>query len=135
MFTTCPWLRYAVGYALACFVAHFIVGPAVNKLWALAEADFKKKSVPIKPVPLRVNVTVAFWHGVAERATYATCVILGKPEGIAVWLAFKAVVRWKMSEEEDPRHIPGSPIYMIGTAMNVGFGIIGGFIALGRWSF
>jgi hypothetical protein len=135
MFTTYPWLRYGVGYAVACFVAHVIVAPAVNKLWALTEADFKRKDIPIPPVPVRVNKPVGFWHGVAERGVYATCVILGKPEGIAVWLAFKAVVRWKMSDKEDPRHIPGSPIYMIGTALNVGFGIVGGFIALGRWSF
>jgi len=134
MFDTCPWLRYALGYAVAAFVAHFVVGPVVNRLWKLTEADFQKKGITVK-LPNRPNSTVAFWHGVAERTIYATCVVLGKWEGIAVWLAFKAVIRWKMSEDEDPRHIPGAPIYMIGTAMNVGFGLLGGFIALGRWSF
>jgi hypothetical protein len=135
MFTTYPWLSYALGYTVATLLAHFIVGPAVNKLWVLTEADFQKKGISIRSVPVRANPTVRFWHGVVERAVYATCVVLARPQGIAVWLAFKAVIRWKMSEEEDPRHVPGAPIYIIGTAMNVGFGIIGGFIALGRWSF
>ena len=135
MFPQYPWLSYVIGYAVATILGHFFAGPAVNKLWKITEADFKKQGIPIKKVPIRPNATLCFWHGVAERAIYATSVILGKPEGIAVWLAFKAVIRWKMSEEEDPRHIPGSPIVMIGTAINVCIGIIGGFIALGRWSF
>jgi hypothetical protein len=135
MLITYPWLSYVLGYAFATVVANFIVGPIVRKLWALAEADFKKQNINIRSVPVRANATLSFWHGFTERAVYASCVILGKPEGIAVWLAFKAVMRWKISEEEDPRHVPGSLIFMIGTAMNIAFGVIGGFIALRCWSF
>ena len=135
MLATCPWLTYALGYAFATVGAHLIVGPTVRKLWAVADDDFKKRKIKISSVPVRPTATLSFWHGFTERAIYTSCVILGKPEGIAVWLAFKAVMRWKISEDKDPRHVPGSLIYMIGTAMNLAFGIVGGFIALGRWSF
>ncbi len=127
---------YALGYLVACFVAHPFVKTAVNALWSLAEKDLReKKALPDDAPPLRNHPTVSFWHGVVERAVYTTSIVLGRPEGIAVWLAFKAVIRWKPSEKPDTRHVPGSAIYMIGTALNVGFGIVGGLIALRRWSF
>jgi hypothetical protein len=111
------------------------VGLVVGKLWAITDSDLQSRNITVPPEPVRASRIVALWHGVVERTVYFACVVLQKPEGIAVWLAFKAVIRWKSSERDDPRHISGAPIYMIGTAMNVGFGIIGGFIALGRWSF
>jgi len=135
MFTLYPSLSYALGYSVATVLAHFVVGPTVRKLRALSDADFARQGIPINPVPIRPNATLSFWHGFTERAVYASCVILGKPEGIAVWLAFKAVMRWRISDAPDPRHVPESLIYMIGTAMNIAFGVIGGFIALVRWSF
>jgi hypothetical protein len=130
------WIFYALGYLVACFAAHPLVKLAVKGLWSVAEDHLKEKNaLKSDASPLHNHPTVSFWHGVAERAVYTTSIVLGKPEGIAVWLAFKAVVRWKPSEEPDPRHVPGSAIYMIGTALNVGFGIAGGLIALRRWSF
>jgi hypothetical protein len=135
MLTEGTWLWYVLGYSIACFGAHLIVGPIVKKLWKLTEADFKKKGITIPVEPINTNAIVAFWYGVTERAIFSSCIILCLPEGIAVWLTFKAVVRWKMSEVLDPRHIPGSSIYMIGTAMNIGFGVIGGLIALRSWPF
>jgi hypothetical protein len=125
-----PWLPYAVGYAVACGGSQLIVGAAVRKLWSIAEKDIKKKKISFT-APIHAPRTVSFWHGVVETAIYTTSVAFGKPEGIAVWLGFKAVMRWRISDKEDPRHVPGSLIYMIGTAMNVGFGIIGGLIARG----
>jgi hypothetical protein len=134
MLTTYPWLSFALGYAFAMVVGHYVVDLTVNKLWAIAEADFKKREIKISPTPIRATRAISLWHGITERAVYASCVMFGIPQGIAVWLAFKAVMRWKVSEDKDPRHVPGSLIYMIGTAMNIAFGVIGGFIALGRWS-
>ena len=83
---------------------------------------------------LRPSPLIRFWHGVTERTIYTSMIVLGKPEGIAVWLAFKAVMRWKIGEN-DKAHIPGSNIYMIGTALNVAIGVIGGFIARWKLSF
>lgn len=122
-----------IGYSLACFGGHFIVRPFINYLWKKSEEFFKEKKVHLPPDPIRPSPTVSFWHGVFERGVYVSCIFSGNPEGIAVWLAFKAVMRWKMSDKHDPRHTPGSPIYMIGTAFNIGIGVIGGLIAKGIW--
>jgi hypothetical protein len=135
MLNTHSWMLYVIGYTFATFGAGPVVGYAVRKLWSIADEDFKLKAVYVPSMPVRPASVISFWHGVTERAVYVTCVVLGKPEGIAVWLAFKAVMRWKVSEDPDPRHVPGSLIFMIGTAMNVAFGLVGGFVALGRWSF
>lgn len=129
------WLWYLLSYAIACFGAHFIVKLAVNKLWDLTLNDFQKKGIQIPDKPINPNATVSFWYGVTERTICWLCFILCLPEGIAVWLTFKAVVRWKMSEEPDPRHIPGSLIYMIGTAMNIIIGFLGALIAFRDFSF
>jgi len=126
----------ALGYGFGCLGAHFVVGPAVRKLWSISDKYLETLKAEVPKDPIHAHETVSFWHGVTERAVYVTCIILAKPEGIAVWLAFKAVQRWKISEDgPDPRHVPGSLIYMIGTALNVAFGILGGFIAHGRWGF
>lgn len=130
--TITSWVSILAGYLTALVVGHFVVGTAVRALWSIAEKDFKAKGLYLK-YPLRPHPTISFWHGVAERSVYVTSILLGRPEGIAVWLAFKAVMRWKV-QEDDPRHIPGSNIYMIGTAMNIGVGILGGCIAAGKWS-
>jgi hypothetical protein len=80
---------------------------------------------------LRAHPTISFWQGVAERFLYTSTILLGKPEGIAVWLAFKAIMRWKTTE--DTRHIPGGAIYLIGTALSLVLGVVGGLIAV--WKF
>ena len=118
------------GYAISCLIGHFVTGPCVNKLWQIAEDDLRRKKKDIK-FPLRPPKIISFWHGLVERAVYTSSILLGRPEGIAAWLAFKAIMRFKVIDA-DPRHVPGSPIYMIGTAMNLAFGVIGGLIATGR---
>src|SRR5260370_34886738 len=121
-----PFLKFLLGYLISCLVGHYLTAWAVNSLWKIAgvEEDLK----------LRPSRKIRFWNGVAERGVYTSAIVLGKPEGIAVWLAFKALMRWRI-DEKDKRHIPGSSIYMIGTEMNIAFGVIGGLIVLGRWSF
>ena len=121
------WLLGLAGYVFACVVGEFVVGNFVSALWKITEEDLVAKGYKLT-FPIRPPPTISFWHGVTERAVYVTCVVLEKPEGITVWLAFKAVMRWKVGDK-DLRHVSGSPIYMIGTALNVGFGILGGFIA------
>lgn len=135
MLTDFFWLWGILGLSLACFGGHLIVGPLVKKLWKITDADFRKKGIQILDKPINPNATVSFWYGVTERTICWLCFILCLPEGIAVWLTFKAVVRWKMSEEPDPRHIPGSLIYMIGTAMNIIIGFLGALIAFRDFSF
>lgn len=135
MLTDFFWLWGILGLSFACFGGHLIVGPLVKKLWKITVADFRKKGIQIPDKPINSNATVSFWYGVTERTIYWLCFILCLPEGIAVWLTFKAVVRWKMSEEPDPRHIPGSSIYMIGTAMNIIIGFLGALIAFRDFSF
>lgn len=135
MFATCPWLSYVVGYAIAALASLLVVRPTIERLWRVAVADLVKQNIPI---PVTQNIRAApglrALHGVTEVWLYTSCIALGKPEGIAVWLGFKAVHRWKATDKEDPRHISGSLIYLIGTAMNVGFGVLGGWIATKRWS-
>lgn len=126
IFAACPWLLKVLGYTVP-FWAHFIVGPIVTRLWNLTEAEFKSKGIVIPPEPVRPPKNVSLWHGVVERAVYLACIVLGKPEGIAVWLGFKAVIRWKIAEDKDPCHAPGAPIYMIGTALNVPLGSLAVF--------
>jgi len=41
-------------------------------------------------------------------------------------------MRVKVDEQKDRRHIPGSNIYLIGTALNLASGIAGGLIITWR---
>ncbi|HUS45978.1 MAG TPA: hypothetical protein VM219_08110 [Phycisphaerae bacterium] len=123
------WLLTAAGYIVACLIGHFAASRAVNALWRIAIKYLKDRGTSDLKEPIRPPPAVSFWHGFAERAIYTTAAI-ARPEGIAVWLAFKAIMRFK-AKEEDPRHIAGSGIYMIGTAINLGFGLLGAFIARG----
>ena len=118
------------GYFVSCILGHFIAGPVINKLWRVAEDHLQKQNIESN-FPLRSPPVISFWHGFIERAVYTSSIVLGKPEGIAVWLAFKAIMRLN-TNPSDPRHVPGSPIYMIGTAINLAFGVIGGLIATGK---
>ncbi|WP_411726061.1 hypothetical protein [Methyloglobulus sp.] len=135
MITSHPLLSYLIGVLFACAGSYFVVRPAVKKLWSIAKEDFETKGVEIPPFPIRAHPTITFWQSMTEVVIYTSSVALSKPEGIAVWLAFKAIMRWKASDKDDPRHIPGSLIYMFGTALNVGLGVLGGFIALGYCHF
>jgi len=123
-----------LSYAIVGFGAHFLVMPFVKYLWKKAYEGIGKKESDFE-ISIKPHKTISFWYGVIERIIFASCFIISRPEGIAIWLAFKAVVRWKMSEEKDERHIPGSPIYMIGTAINIFWGFIGALIVYNDFSF
>ena len=122
--------KFISGYTLSCYLAHFIVAGVVNKLWSITNSDLRKQGFD-NEYPFRSNPKVRFWQGFVERALYTSCVVLKVPEGIAVWLAFKAIMRFKV-KGDDPHHIPGGSIYMIGTALNIAFGILGSFVV--NWS-
>ena len=111
-----------LGYTVSALVGDCIVTRAVESLWRASGIN-KEEYDKLRPLP-----PIRFWHGIMERALYTSTIVFGRPEGIAVWLAFKAVMRWKIHEDKGAR-IPGSNIYMIGTALNVAFGVLGGFIA------
>jgi len=113
--------RVIAAYLIACIVGHFVTSWCVRRLWNSIDKEQRAHTSP----PL-----LAFWQGVSERALYTSAILLGKPEGIAVWLAYKAVMRWKLGDN-DMVHVPGGAIYVIGTIVSLGFGVIGGLI--GTW--
>lgn len=126
--------RVTAGYLVSCVLGAVIAGYCVRRMWRLVdetpEYESFKNNGPIVPPP-----TISKWHGVAERAVYTTAIVLGRPEGIAAWLAFKALMRVKVDEDKDRRHIPGSNIYLIGTALNLAFGVAGGLIVTAKSTF
>ena len=128
-----PWTTFtifiALGYFVSLVVGQFITARITKYLWSIAEKEVKDLQInDMNEKPIRTSPLIARWHGVAERFVYTSTVLLGKPEGIAFWLAFKAVMRWKVYDD-DARQIPGSAIYVVGTIVSLTFGVIGGMIA------
>jgi hypothetical protein len=118
-----------IGYFVSLVVGQFVTAWITKYLWKIAEEEAKGvQGIKKTEKPIRTNPIIARWDGVAERFVYTSTVLLGKPEGIAVWLAFKAVMRWRVYDD-DARHIPGSAIYVVGTIASLTFGVIGGMIA------
>lgn len=115
----CQTLLITGGYAFSLVLGHFTASWAVKRLWQIATPEHKD---------IHTTGWLAVWHGVAERFIYTSTVLLGRPDGIAVWLAYKAVMRWQIGSE-DRRHIPGSAIYVVGTVISLTFGVVGGMIA------
>jgi len=124
---------FIVGYCISLILGHFVTSRVTRRLWNVAEEEVRQLQNQEQYLPIRTSPTIALWHGTAERFLYTSTIILGRPEGIAIWLAFKAVMRWKIYEN-DPRHIPGSAIYVVGTIVSLIFGVLGGLIAIRRLS-
>ena len=119
----------AIGYFVSLVVGQLVTACITNYLWKIAEEEAKDvQGIEKTEKSIRTTPIIALWHGVAERFVYTSTVLLGKPEGIAVWLAFKAVMRWRVYGD-DARHIPGSAIFVVGTIVSLTFGVIGGMIA------
>lgn len=118
--------RLVVGYSVSLCLGQVVTGWCIRKLWGTVPSQNGEPS-------LRTGKNLSFWLGTAERALYTSTICLGRPEGIAVWLAFKAIMRWKVLQD-DLRHIPGSSIYQIGTIVSLAFGIAGGLIVMGKWT-
>lgn len=84
---------------------------------------------------LQMPDVLGIFQGITERAIYTSCIILEVPEGIAAWLAFKAIQRVRIGEQTpDFKHVPGTAIYLIGNALSLAFGIAGGLIAIERFT-
>lgn len=110
-----------VGYFVSVVVGGAVIFPLWRWMWRVAS--------PKEPnTALRTPSVLAILQGSIERALYTSTIILGRPEGIAVWLAFKAIMRVQVNPT-DTRHVPGTSIYLVGTALAVAFGVAGGLIA------
>ena len=116
--------RIATGYAVSLVLGHIATARCTGWLWDRVPSRSEDGS-------LRPPSTIRVCQGIAERFVYTSTICLGRPEGIAVFLAFKAVMRWKIGEN-DPRHTSGSAIYIVGTVLSLTFGVIGGLIV--TWS-
>ncbi len=128
------WYSCLIGIIVAIGAGQITVGTIIPRLWNYVNKEFEKNKTPIPPIPIINQRVISVFYGILETLIFTSCFILKKPEGIAVWLAFKAIMRWKISDD-DPRHVPGSSIYMIGTALNIIFGFIGALIAYQNLSF
>ena len=118
-------LRYLGGYLFSVVVGAAVLFRVWKVMWQRAKGGDVE-------CDLQQEDWLAKVQGVTERALYTTCIVLHRPEGIAVWLAFKAIQRVRVREESDTTHIPGTAIYLTGNALSLAFGAAGGWIAL--WS-
>lgn len=126
-------IRLLLGYFVSLLIGHMATSRALRCLWRIAQAEAQNQQDSLQNAkPIRTTPKIAFWHGVAERFFYTSTVLIGSPEGIAVFLAYKAVMRWQVYKE-DVRNIPGSAIYIIGTVISLAFGVLGALIALWRF--
>lgn len=110
-----------IGYIVSVAIGGFVIYPVWRWMWRIASPEEPETS-------LKTPNALAIFQGCIERALYTSTIILGRPEGIAVWLAFKAIMRVHVNLS-DTRHVPGSSIYLVGTALSVAFGVAGGLIA------
>ena len=109
------------GYFVSVVAGGLVIFPLWRWMWRVTS--------PEEPdTPLRTPSVLAILQGCIERALYTSTIILGRPEGIAVWLAFKAIMRVHVNPT-DTRHVAGTSIYLVGTALAVAFGVAGGLIA------
>ena len=135
-------VRIPLGFVISLVFGHIAIGPWVQKLWNIVDKEIEEEhqkklttdpnaDPPKKSKDVRPSKWVRIWQGATERAIYTSAILLGQPEGIAVWLAFKAAARW--TSERTDIHSTGGAIYLIGTALALAFGIFGGMIAKGKW--
>jgi hypothetical protein len=131
--STCPYLSacpnakwiglllsIGFGYIISLYVGHKVTRWYVDRLWKLTPLKDRPESLQGLQA-LRTHL------GVAERALCTTLVAMGKPQGIAVWLVFKAAMRFADKDKTDV-HLVSSTVYMIGTIVSLAFGAVGGFL-------
>ena len=121
------WKVYMYGYGFSCIVGGLAIYFIWDWMWSLVKKDNRNED-------LRNPTKFAIIQGIVERAVYTSSIVLGRPEGVAVWLAFKAIQRVRVGEQGDYRHIPGTAIYLTGTGLSVAFGVVGGLIIIGKWT-
>ena len=89
-------------------------------------SEVLKKDKDRKPDKYLVQIL-----GLLERLIYTTCIVYGKPEGIAAWLAIKVITRWTNEREKEGWvTITKSNLYLIGNLLNVLVGVVVGLIYL-----
>ena len=118
-------MSIVLGYLLSCIFGDIVIRHVNKKLWE--KSPHKDESNE-----LRAPRYLSMWLGILERFFYTSAICVNAPGGIAAWLAFKALMRWK-SDETNPVHASGISIYQIGTLLSVCFGVIGGLIARGSY--
>lgn len=118
-----------IGYLVSVLGGALVILPIWQWMW--------KKVAPTGS-PLKQPKILAIIQGIAERSLYTSCIVIGRPDGIAVWLAFKAIQRVRIREQSDIHpeyaHVPGTAIYLTCNALSVGFGVVGGLIAIHKMS-
>jgi len=119
-------LRLALGYFVSCVAGHFVIRDVIRLLWDKAPPECRDNGI-------RPSRYLSMWLGMVERFFYTSMIFIKAPEGIVAWLAFKAVMRWKKSESESV-HACGTSIFQIGALLSICFGIIGGLIVLGKYT-
>lgn len=68
--------------------------------------------------------------GIIERGLYTTSIIMGVPAWIPAWLALKVAARWQRWQGEERVTYN---VFLIGNGLSVAFGVIGAWIALGKF--
>ncbi len=119
-------LLEALGYFVSCGVGAWAIKRVSSRLRAISDQTIEGTS-PSPALAVRTPAAIALWQGIGERALYTTAA-LTRPEGIAVWLVFKALV-YTRGHENDPEHAGRTALFIIGTLMDIAFGLVGAYFA------
>ena len=117
------WWKIVIGYVFSIGSNIIFVRLIVNEMW--------------KPLKIIRTHEPLIWHrtaiGVIDSFMYTTSWIVGKPEFIAIWLAFKIAGRWNvMFKVKYPKEISWYPgkaynIFHIGNGLTIIFAFMGGY--------
>lgn len=107
---------YLLGYGISLFGGHVFIFPIMH--WLLKQLGEQEEAN---------TLWQAGFVGLTERAIYTTAIVLGLKEAVAVWLVMKATIQWK---SEESKNVSKFYIYLIGNALSLIFGLIGGAIII-----
>jgi len=114
------------GFFVSMVIGWLVLWIFIDKIaWSYASKhhNIEKKKKHLLTNPL----------GMLERFLYTLSIISGLHEWIAVWLTIKTAVSWKRWSDEDTRITYN--IFLIGNAISIIFGILGAWIAFGKYPF
>ena len=112
---------YLVGYFFSIFFGLFFVKLIVGKFWE--KNDLKKKTARSFQISTM---------GCIDKFIYTTSLLIGYPQFIAVWLAYRVAGRWHISvKEKILMSSVGYNIHMIGTGLSLIYGVTGGLMV--KW--
>ena len=115
-------LRVIIGFLVS------IIGGAII-LELLIELVIRKWYLK-EPKPYRVLPIIV---GILERALYTTALYINVPQWIPVWLALKTAAGFLQPKKDKYRQ--DYQTFLIGNAISLIFGVIGAWIALGKFPF